>query len=121
MKVFFTIFAGVFAVLFTWAAYLQNNDPDAFLWYLVYGSAALACISFIAKKLNFLIAYLLAMAYLIGAYFSWPEQFQGVEIGGGAINNIEHAREALGLLINAAVLTLLALRIRWLRKNNGIV
>lgn len=116
MKVFFAIFAAVFAVLFTWAAYLQNNDPHAFLWYLVYGAAALACVAFIAKKLNFLIAYLIAIAYLIGAFFSWPEQFQGVEIGSGDINNIEHAREALGLLINAAVLTILALRIRWKRK-----
>lgn len=119
MKVFFTIFVAVFAVLFMWGAYLQNNDPDAFLWYLIYGSASLACVSFIVKKLNLQIAYLFAVAYLIGAFFSWPEQFQGVEIGGGDISNIEHAREALGLLINAAVLTVLALRIRWCRKQKA--
>lgn len=119
MKVFFAIFAAVFAVLLTWAAYLQSNDPDAFLWYLIYGSAALACVSFIAKKLNFMIAYLFAAAYLIGAFFSWPDQFQGVEIGGGDINNIEHAREALGLLISAAVLTILALRIYWKKKQKA--
>lgn len=116
MRVFFLIFATVFAILFAWAGYLQNNDPDALLWYLIYGSAALACVCFIFGKLNFLIAYLLATAYIIGAFFSWPDQFQGVAIEDGDIVNVEHAREALGLLINAAVLTILALRMRWKRK-----
>ncbi|WP_031426606.1 transmembrane 220 family protein [Flavimarina sp. Hel_I_48] len=115
MKTFFYCFAAVFAILFGWAAFLQNNDPDAFLWYCIYGSAAVGCVLFIAKKLNFLIAYILAVSYVIGAFLSWPAQFEGVAINGGDIDNIEHAREALGLLINAAVLIILALRIQWLR------
>lgn len=112
MKSFFNLFASVFAILFAWAAYLQNNDPDAFLWYLIYGAAALACVSFIIKKLHFALALLLALAYLAGAIYNWPQHFEGVSIGSGKIENIERGRESLGLLINAAVLGILAWRIK---------
>ncbi len=112
MNLFFKIFAVVFAILFAWAAYLQNNDPDAFLWYLIYGIASLACVSFLFKRLNYLIALVLAVSYLIGVFLSWPAQFEGVEIGVGDINNIEHAREALGLLINSAAMGILAWRVK---------
>ncbi|MEH6406331.1 MAG: transmembrane 220 family protein [Leeuwenhoekiella sp.] len=112
MKTFFKIFAALFAILFAWAAYLQNNDPDAFLWYLIYGSASLACISFIFRKLHFTIALLLAIVYLVGAIFNWPAKFEGVSIGGGDITNVEQGRESLGLLINCIVLGVLAWRIK---------
>lgn len=112
MNLFFKIFAVVFAILFAWAAYLQNNDPDAFLWYIIYGVACLACVSFLFKKLHYVIALILAFSYLIGIFISWPAKFEGVEIGGGDINNIEHAREALGLLINSAVMGILAWRMK---------
>lgn len=112
MRGFFKVFAGVFAILFALATYVQNNDPDAFLWYLIYGSAALACVSFIFDQLDYRLAFLLALAYLIGVFVSWPTDFQGVSIGGGAIDNIEHAREALGLLINAFVMAVLGFRVK---------
>ncbi|WP_416445896.1 transmembrane 220 family protein [Leeuwenhoekiella sp. A16] len=116
MKTLFKIFALGFAILFAWAAYLQNNDPDSFLWYLIYGSAALACISFIFHKLHFAIALVLAIVFLIGAIYNWPAQFEGVSIGSGEIENIERGRESLGLLINAVVMAILAWRINLQRK-----
>lgn len=117
MKRFLQVFAVVFSILFAWAAYLQHNDPDALLWYIIYGGAALSCVAFASGKLNFFLAFLIALAYLVGAFFSWPEEFQGVTIGQGDITNVEQAREALGLLICSTIFLIITLRLYWLRKN----
>ena len=115
MKLFFKIFAIVFAVLFFWAAYLQNNDPDALQWYAIYGLAGIASLLFAFGRLPFIVAVLLVIAYLIGGILSWPETFEGFEIGEGKIENIERGREACGLLIVSVVFLLYAFRIRYLR------
>ena len=118
MKIFFTTLGIIFSVLFIWAAILQHNDPDALQWYAIYGFAALASLLFAFRKLNFLVAVLLCLAYLIGGILSWPETFEGFEIGAGDIVNIERGREACGLLIVSAVFLVYALRIR-LGKTTG--
>lgn len=116
MKLFSKIFSAVFALLFLWAAYLQYNDPDALLWYAIYGLAALVSVLFFLNRLPLVIAVGLAFAYLIGSYVFWPEKYEGFTIGGGDIDNIEHARESMGLLINALVMLFYAWRIRFGRK-----
>lgn len=120
MKRFFQAVAILFSVLFAWAGYLQHNDPDALLWYFIYGGAALSCIAFATGKMNFSLSFLMALTYMVGAFFSSPEEFQGVTIGQGAIKNIEQAREALGLLICSTVFMILTLRLYWLRKNSQV-
>ncbi|MFT4831055.1 MAG: uncharacterized membrane protein (UPF0136 family) [Psychroserpens sp.] len=112
MKTLFKLISIVFTMLFLWAAYLQWNDPDTLLWYAIYGSAAVASLFFFLDKLSFNIALLLFVLYFIGVFVFWPNQFEGVGIGDGEINNIEHARESLGLLINALVMLMYGLRIR---------
>jgi hypothetical protein len=52
----------------------------------------------------------LFIGYGIGAYLFWPDTFEGVTIGEGEINNIEHARESLGLLILAIVMLIFGFR-----------
>ncbi|PHQ62197.1 MAG: hypothetical protein COC08_01665 [Maribacter sp.] len=116
MKVVFKILAAVFLVLFLYAVYVQNNDPDAMLWYLIYGVAALASILFLSGKLPFAIAVILFASYLIGVFMVWPEQFEGVTIGEGDIVNVERGREALGLLIVSAVMLVYALGVKCVRK-----
>lgn len=113
MKLFEKIFAGVFALLFLWAAYLQYNDPDTLLWYVIYGLAAMASVLFLLNRLPLIGAVALTFAYLLGSYVFWPERFEGFAIGGGDIRNIEEARESVGLLINAFVMLFYAWRIRF--------
>ena len=112
MKQFFKVFALVFALLFLWAAILQWNDPDSFIWYLIYGGAAIASALFIYGRLPVAMALAFMLASIVGALFSWPDEFQGFAIGEGDINNIERGRESVGLLITAAVMLVYALRIR---------
>ncbi len=118
MKIFFKIFAVIFTVLFVWAAVLQYNDPDALLWYVIYGVATLGSVLFTLGRLNFMIATLLCVAYLVGGFLSWPETFEGFEIGAGDIVNVERGREACGLLIVAGVFLVYALRIRYKSKRS---
>tara|TARA_R110002050_G_scaffold109796_5_gene221205 strand:+ start:15249 stop:15605 length:357 start_codon:yes stop_codon:yes gene_type:complete len=118
MNTFFKILSLIFTILFLWAAFVQWNDPDPFFWYAVYGSAAIASMLFFLDKLNYKFAFILATLYFVGIFLSWPSEFEGVKIGNGEINNIEHARESLGLLINFLVVLMYALRIRN-RKEKG--
>ncbi|MBT2161657.1 transmembrane 220 family protein [Zobellia barbeyronii] len=115
MKSFFKIVGAVFAILFTWAAYLQYNDPDATIWYVIYGLAAFASVLFVANRLTFTIATIFCLISIKGAYKQWPVQFQGFAIGEGDIENIERGREACGLLIIALVMLVYALRIRFVK------
>ncbi len=112
MNTFFKIFGFTFSALFVWAAVLQYNDPDPLLWVTIYGVAAIASLLFVLKKLSLWLALILFLAFVIGAYFDWPAQFEGYEIGGGDIDNIEMARESSGLLLCALVMLLYAWRIR---------
>lgn len=110
-------FALLFAILFLWAALVQWNDPDAWVWYLIYGMASLASFLFFFDRLSFGVAVFLALGYLIGLPFLWPQKFEGFTIGEGDIGNIERGREVFGLLINAVVMIVFALRIRFTRRS----
>jgi hypothetical protein len=113
MKLFFKVFAMVFTLLFLWAAVLQWNDPDSWVWYSVYGGAAITSVLFFTGRLPYAMGLVFMLAYTVGAVYSWPEQFQGFTIGEGDINNIERGREAFGLFLTAAVMLVYALRIRY--------
>lgn len=113
MKNLFTAIGIIFAFLFAWAVYVQNNDPDATMWYIIYGLAALASILFTVNRLTFTAAMFLTFLALVGAYFLWPVKFEGFTIGKGDIENIERGREAWGLIIIAVVMLVYALRIRF--------
>lgn len=113
MKSLFKFLALVFVLLFLWAVYVQYNDPDAILWYVIYGVAALVSLFFFLGRMYYIVPAILCILYLIGTFWVWPETFEGVEIGGGDIDNIERGREALGLLITSVVMLMFALRIRF--------
>lgn len=113
MKTFFQVFSLVFAVLFIWAAVMQWNDPDPFLWYLVYGLPAILSILFFLGRLSPGIPLIVSLLYLVGMVFAWPEQFAGFTGSMASNPNIEKGREAFGLLLIAVVLMTYALRLRY--------
>jgi len=112
MKTVVKIIALLFTILFVWAAYVQHNDPDALMWYGIYGIAALASLLYVFGKLPYYVALLLFIAYLVGVVAFWPSEFEGVSLGTGDINNIEQGRESLGLLINALVMLIYAWQLK---------
>ena len=102
----------VFALLFAAAAIVQYNDPDPLLWILFYSIAAISCLLFYLNRFPSILGLILGGIYLAGAIWVWPEKFEGVSIGSGAIENIEQAREALGLLIMAMVMFFFSWKVR---------
>lgn len=117
MKVpFLKILALLFTVLFVVSAVLQYNDPDPYLWYAIYGGAAIVSLLYFFDRLPIWVAILSGLLFIVGGVWSWPVQYEGVAIGGGDINNIEQGREALGLFITAVIFLTYALSISQKRK-----
>ena len=112
MNPLFKFLSLIFAVLFVIAAYVQWNDPDATLWYFIYGIAALASVLFFLNKLHFVIALVLAVLYILGTIALWPAKWEGLSVGDGDIDNIEKARESLGLLITGLIMLIYAVQKR---------
>ncbi|MEN1784286.1 MAG: transmembrane 220 family protein [Bacteroidota bacterium] len=96
---------GVFsALLFFASAVVQFNDPDALRWVFIYGVGGVFSLLFVFGKLKLSWAILLFCFYLGLSLYSWPDTFEGVTIGEGDIVNIERGREALGMLLAAALM-----------------
>ncbi len=97
------------ALLFISFAAMQYNDPDPALWVSIYLVAATLSILAAFGKLPLIVMALACAACVIGAFYIWPEKYEGLEVGGGDIKNIEEAREALGLLLIGLVMFLYAI------------
>ncbi|MFI5218526.1 MAG: transmembrane 220 family protein [Bacteroidia bacterium] len=88
-----------FLLMFVVFAALQWNDPDPVRWMLSYLAAAF--LSFLAYKgrLKRQLAFLAAILFAAAAIYQFPPHYDGV-IGNMDTNqNIELARESLGLFI----------------------
>lgn len=99
MNTFVKAYAWVFGVLCIVSAILQYNDPDPLPWMAMYGVAALLSFGFALNRVSFLVLLVVGLVALAGGFYIFPEQFQGFKIGDGDIDNIEEAREAVGLFI----------------------
>lgn len=110
MKTFFKVFAIVFGILFLVSAALQYNDPDPWIWVTIWALAGLIALGYALNKVPFAIPLVAGIAAVIGFFYTYPEKFEGFEIGQGDIKNIEEGREAYGLLIIAIVMLALAIR-----------
>ena len=119
MKLLFRVVGWIFVVLFSISTLLQYNDPDAFLWVVIYGSATLVTLGFLFKKLPYYVPLILGLLAIVGFIYLFPEKFQGFGIGDGDVKNIEEAREAFGLLIIAIVMLVIGVRIR-VRKTSEV-
>jgi hypothetical protein len=103
-------------VLFVASAVLQYNDPDPLGWAAIYGLAAVACGLSSARRLPWVFAALVGAAALVWAATFAPRVL-GTASPGDLVQSmkaetpqVEESREALGLLIVAAWMTVLAVR-----------
>jgi hypothetical protein len=89
-------------LLFAVFAFYQSNDPDAMIWMLIYGAAALLSVLVFLNKITRPVLFIAMFAFLIGAFWLWPDSYEGLQLEEGMYTkNIELARESLGLLICA--------------------
>lgn len=92
----------VWILLFAVFAFYQSNDPDAMIWMLIYGAAALLSVLVLLNKITRPVLYVAMFAFLIGAWLLWPDSYEGLQLKEGMYTqDIELARESLGLVIGA--------------------
>ncbi len=108
--------------LFLLSAAVQYNDPDPFQWIVLYGLAALACLLFLIKQLQWWLAVGVAALALAWAGFIVPALAEATDeisieaiFGDAGMKTIgvELARELGGLMIVLcwmAILTIAAFR-----------
>lgn len=89
----------IWAILFLVFGFFQFNDPDGLIWVVIYGSAAMLSVLAFKQKLNYKLLIVAAVAYTVGAFYLWPDSYQGLTLDQGYTPAIEEARESLGLLI----------------------
>ena len=95
--------AGMALLFIAWAAF-QYNDPDPFLWILVYGMAALVSVLFLIKRLPLLYPVVFCLVGVVwGIYLSTRITY------GPALIEIEEWREMIGLFAVSAWMAVLAL------------
>ena len=104
--------SAVMALLFiAWAAF-QYNDPDPFLWILVYGIAALASVLFLIQRLPAAMPIFFCAACLVWAiYLSTQISYEPPLLA------IEEWREMMGLFVICGWMGLL---IRALRRRKEV-
>lgn len=119
MKGFYRWLAFACMILFALASIVQLNDPDAFIWIVIYAIPSLACLFFFLHRFKYLIGLLLGISYVIGGILVWPETYEGITLEGGNLENIERGREALGLFIIALVMFMFTYR-TWAEKRSKI-
>ncbi|MEM8929196.1 MAG: transmembrane 220 family protein [Bacteroidota bacterium] len=101
------ILGGILTVFFSFAAIVQFNDPDPWLWVLLYLVAAAASVIFFLERLKIWMVLVLLPIYIILAIIHWPPEFEGVALQEGMKTmNIELARESLGMGISSLILLL---------------
>ncbi|MBK8394294.1 MAG: transmembrane 220 family protein [Leptospiraceae bacterium] len=109
MKVLNFILAGMFFLF----ALVQYNDPDPFIWILIYSYAAILCflagINKYYKKLllsGIIISIIWSLTLAASILIAFKNHGINSLYSFGMIkgNEVEEARESLGLLIVAAVL-----------------
>ena len=94
--------SGGMAILFiSWAAF-QYNDPDPFMWILVYGLASLASVLFLINRLPLVFPLVFCVTGVIWAvYLSTVITYEPPLIG------IEAWREMMGLIVISSWMGLL--------------
>ncbi|MCC9135025.1 transmembrane 220 family protein [Pontibacter silvestris] len=121
---FIRIWAFTLGFCFLGFAAVQYNDPDALAWIIVYAIAALLSFAAAFNKINKVVLYAACIIYAAGAFYCWPEHFEGVSDSmrdattGYLIKNVEEGREALGLTICSLAMLSYGLLITFTNKQN---
>lgn len=115
---YFKVISIVMALLFITAAIVQYNDPDALLWTLIYGSAAVVTLLFLTEKITSFVTTIGAVAGIVVAislgYEAISEGFMFSSLGTWQMQNIaeEKAREAGGMLFIALWMLVMTFSLR---------
>lgn len=96
MLLFFRILNGS---LFSYCIFVQWNDPDPFIWMVLYSLPIFWTIFPPNTPSMMKLARLNALFYLFGSLWLFPSEFHGLSEMKDEIPEIEEAREALGLLL----------------------
>jgi hypothetical protein len=99
---------GGLSVLF---AMFQYNDPDAFLWIVIYLFVAFLAFRSLKGKVTRQSLFFVSFVFILWGINQFPPEWEGVllnEVGMKTLN-IELGRESFGLFINALSCVLLAL------------
>jgi hypothetical protein len=111
----FDLANGAMALLFTFAAAVQYNDPDPLRWMAIYLAAAAACVLAILHRLPRWVPIAVGLAALVWVAtlvphvlgrVGWSEMFDAWEMKDA---RVEEGRETYGLLIVVVWMTVLAL------------
>jgi hypothetical protein len=92
------------SLLFTLFAAFQYNDPDPYIWIMVYMFVALLSVISIFRKLNPYLIVTTIIMYVSGAIYLWPDVYMGITMPMDYKPEIELARESLGLALAALAL-----------------
>ena len=116
MLLLMTILNVIFCIAFLWFAYLNFNDPDAWLWVSIYLFAALCCgaapfgfyfpITYLIAILFYLI-YALVLFFVKDGVWDWFTKYRMQNIAATMQATkpwIEKTREFFGLLIISGAL-----------------
>ena len=96
---------GLFMLAFLLSVAVQYNDPDPWLWALLYGAAAISCLAWQLNKLSWLPPALLATIALLWTLWLLPQFVGKVEVAdifaslSMKTTDVEEAREAGGSLL----------------------
>ena len=118
------IVSGIMLVLILLSIAVQINDPDGWIWMLIYAAAVVPTVAAIARTWTGL-SLIVAIGYYAGFFYLLPREsvanptalltdLQMHEAG------VEEAREAIGLLICAVWMTVLG-GIWWRNRNRTLV
>ena len=90
----------VFNILF---AAVQYNDPDGWLWILIYLLTAFMCFRSLKRQGDKLSYLIIAMLFILWGINIYPPEWEGVMLNAAGMKtlNIELGRESLGLFICA--------------------
>jgi hypothetical protein len=97
------IVSAIMAVLFAISVYVQLDDPDWYLWLLIYGFALAVTLMAVFARYS-LLAVPGVVGYLGGFFYRMPSTFDGWYTN-------ELAREALGLLFCGVWMIVLSVKV----------
>jgi Transmembrane family 220, helix len=102
------ILSGLMVLLFVVSIILQWNDPDGYLWTLVYAPPAFFSVTYVLGKHYMWLTLLGFVLYVLAAIYWCPPLGN---LSGNFIDN-EEVREAGGLLVSAIWMGILSLASR---------
>ncbi len=105
----------ILCLLFILFAAVQVNDPDPWLWVLLYAAVAVNCWFAARSKMISWLFFLTTAGVILWMILLWPEFNNWIKMGTPSIAesmkaekpHIEFAREFLGLLLSLATLVYL--------------